>query len=228
MKLVGIGGPYSNLLHSLAYGGQLFSIPTKAILKGPVPKRLSTTLLDCSDWGMELEFIDRDQYKEIQDHPEKFKSKPNESFLALGGNDELGLKGLEEMFHSLKDEFDLYGVSVGSGGTIKALDKITSSKKRILAFPAIKGIKADFVPSRSEIIEGYDFGGLGKTSKELIGFIKQFQSDHSISLDPVYTGKMFFGIFDLLNNGFFDKDARILCIHTGGLQGRRGVSDLGS
>ena len=70
----------------------------------------------------------------------------------------------------------------------------------------------------------YHFGGYGKINLELIAFINKFKSDYGISLDPIYTGKMMFGIFDLIESGYFPDNAKILAIHTGGLQGIAGMN----
>jgi len=72
----------------------------------------------------------------------------------------------------------------------------------------------------------YHFGGYAKVSEELIIFINKFKSETKTPLDPVYTGKMMFGIVDLIKNGFFEKGSKILAIHTGGLQGIGGMNLL--
>ena len=70
----------------------------------------------------------------------------------------------------------------------------------------------------------YHFGGYGKIKPELITFINKFKSNHNIPLDPIYTGKMMFGIFDLIEKGFFPKNSKVLVVHTGGLQGISGMN----
>ncbi len=77
-----------------------------------------------------------------------------------------------------------------------------------------------------EIQTNYHFGGYAKVSIELIEFINAFKKNTGIPLDPVYTGKMMFGIFDLMDKGFFPKESKILAIHTGGLQGIQGMNSL--
>ena len=70
----------------------------------------------------------------------------------------------------------------------------------------------------------YHFGGYAKINSELIQFINNFKKENNIQLDPVYTGKMMFGIFDLIKKGYFKKESKILAIHTGGLQGIAGMN----
>ena len=72
-------------------------------------------------------------------------------------------------------------------------------------------------------INDYDFGGYAKKSEELISFMNYFFDKHRIPLDFVYTGKVMFGIYDLARKNFFEKGSKILCIHTGGLQGNKSL-----
>ena len=59
----------------------------------------------------------------------------------------------------------------------------------------------------------------------MINFINNFKQETTIPLDPIYTGKMMFGIVDLIKNGYFKKGTKILAIHTGGLQGIQGMNE---
>ena len=76
-----------------------------------------------------------------------------------------------------------------------------------------------------DLISDYHFGGYAKINTELISFINEFKAQYGLPLDPVYTGKMMFGVFDLMRQGYFPKGAKILAIHTGGLQGIQGMND---
>ena len=76
------------------------------------------------------------------------------------------------------------------------------------------------------IENGYHFGGYAKTSHDLFNFIRQFKSYFDIELDAVYTGKMFFGLFDRISKGTFDRGTRIIAVHTGGIQGNAGFPEL--
>jgi len=99
-----------------------------------------------------------------------------------------------------------------------------------LGFPALKGgfLKEDigkFARGNNwKLVTDYHFGGFAKINEALISFINEFKKDYSISLDPIYTGKMMFGIFDMINTGQFPKGSKLLAIHTGGLQGIGGMN----
>ena len=70
-----------------------------------------------------------------------------------------------------------------------------------------------------EIKFDYHFGGYAKITKELIDFVKVFEKNYGISIEPIYTGKMLFGIFDMVKNNYFQKKSTIIALHTGGMQG---------
>jgi 1-aminocyclopropane-1-carboxylate deaminase len=61
-------------------------------------------------------------------------------------------------------------------------------------------------------------------TRELIDFINGFKEATGVDLDPVYTGKMIFGILAGIRRKDFPRGSRILAIHTGGLQGRAGMN----
>ena len=147
-----------------------------------------------------------------------------------GGTNELAIKGCEEILTNQDKIFNFVCVPVGTGGTISGLINSANENQKILGFPALKG---DFL--RKEIslftrkdqwslINDYHFGGYGKINSELITFINQFKQETKIPLDPVYTGKMIFGIVDLIRKGYFKNGSKILAIHTGGLQGISGMN----
>ena len=77
-----------------------------------------------------------------------------------------------------------------------------------------------------ELIKEFTFGGFGKFNNELILFINSFKKKYKIPLDPIYTGKVLFGIFTLIKNHNWIWGKNILFIHTGGLQGIDGFNFL--
>jgi 1-aminocyclopropane-1-carboxylate deaminase len=122
--------------------------------------------------------------------------------------------------------------AVGTGGTISGIINASEEHQQILGFPALKGdflkpeIERFSKKNNWELITNYHFGGYAKVDRELIDFMNNFRSNYGVLLDPVYTGKMMYGIFDLLDKGYFLKNTRILAIHTGGLQGISGMNEL--
>ena len=74
------------------------------------------------------------------------------------------------------------------------------------------------------MINSYHFNGYAKINENLISFINEFHRQTTIPLDPIYTGKMMFGIMDLVQKNYFKRNTSILAIHTGGLQGIEGMN----
>lgn len=75
-----------------------------------------------------------------------------------------------------------------------------------------------------QVIDGYHSGGYARFDQSLIDFINHTKANCDIPLDPVYTGKLFFGVADLIKKDFFPEGSTVLLIHTGGLQGIAGFN----
>ena len=117
--------------------------------------------------------------------------------------------------------------AVGTGGTIAGIIKSSSALQHILGFPALKGdflkdeIRQWTAKTNWSLTDAYCCGGYAKTTPELLQFMQDFEQQHDIPLEQVYTAKMMLGIFDLIQQDYFPENTRILAIHTGGLQGKR-------
>ncbi|MEZ4793115.1 MAG: hypothetical protein R2783_06550 [Gelidibacter sp.] len=152
--------------------------------------------------------------------------------LPEGGTNLLAVKGCEEILTETDSGFDYICCSVGTGGTLSGLVNSSQPHQKILGFPALKGdflqeeIPKFALKNNWELVNDYHFGGYAKINRDLISFMNRFKWHHNMPLDPVYTGKMLFGIFDLKQKGFFPKDSKVLAIHTGGLQGIDGMNVL--
>ncbi len=232
--LIGIGGPYSNLLHALAEGGHLFGIPTTGLLSGPEPKELTPTLKDCRNWGMKLEFIDRQEFKNLNQKSDEDLNYQGQEVIPLGANDALGLQGTQEVLKQIPREFTTILCAMGTGNTFKGLVLSSSPGTRVIGIPVLKGIKnelekdEDLLTSSSnwEILEGYEFGGFARFPDQLLKFVKAFEEMNSIPMDPIYTAKLAFATWDLLKRGSLESQDKVIMIHSGGLQGRRGFPNL--
>jgi 1-aminocyclopropane-1-carboxylate deaminase len=244
-KLLTFGGAFSNHISATAAAGKEFGFKTIGLIRGDeLGIDLNKTLLEnptlkfAVDCGMELFFLSRKEYrktnedlqgqkKTLQDLQEKFG---NFYLLPEGGTNELAIKGCEEILAEEDKNFDYVCCPVGTGGTLAGIINASDENQTILGFSALKG---DFLQGEVEkytrknnweIIANYHFGGYAKVDKNLVHFINSFKKEHKIPLDPIYTGKMMFGIFDLLGKGFFKENSRVLAIHTGGLQGIAGMN----
>lgn len=230
------GGAFSNHIAAVAYAGKEQGFKTIGIIRGDelLDKwEENPTLKFAHENGMHFEFVSREDYRlksEIS-FIEKLKQKFGDFYLVPeGGTNELAVKGCEEILTEEDSDFNYVCCAVGTGGTISGLIKSAKENQRILGFPALKG---DFLQDEIRIfakkdnwnlISDYHFGGYGKVNLELIEFINSFFEETNVPLDPIYTGKMVFGVIDLIHIDYFPENSKILLIHTGGLQGIEGMN----
>ncbi|WP_309642607.1 pyridoxal-phosphate dependent enzyme [Flavobacterium sp.] len=235
-QLLTFGGAFSNHIAAVAALGKLHQLKTVGVIRGDElvnSIQENPTLRFTQACGMELDFVSRAGYR----------NKTEASFLSgleqkwgsfylipEGGTNALAVKGCEEILTETDAEFDFICCAVGTGGTISGLINRAQTHQKILGFPALKG---DFLKEeicrfatneRWDLISDYHFDGYGKVTPELIDFINRFYLETGIPLDPIYTGKMVFGVIDLIQKNYFPEGSKILMIHTGGLQGIEGMN----
>lgn len=229
--IISMGGNYSNHLHALAYTGYLLNIKTIGIIRGE--RTQTPSLIDMQNWGMELRFISRSDYRLLRENKYPLDLKPNDYWLPEGGAEQLALKGVAEIIEEINIPYDLICVACGTGTTLAGLITAANKNAELLGFAAFK--HAEFLsndikkllPQHYEnwqINHNYHFGGFAKTKSELMQFIDEFKKQHDIQLEPVYTAKMLYGLYNLIQQGLLN-NKRIIAIHTGGLQGNRGFND---
>ena len=235
-SLLTFGGAFSNHIAAVAYAGKEQGIKTIGIIRGDElfdKIQENPTLKFAQENGMQLEFVSRENYrlKSDESYIENLKEKFGDFYLVPeGGTNELAVKGCEEILTEEDSVFNYVCCAVGTGGTISGLINSALSNQKILGFPALKG---DFLNDEIRIfaqkdnwnlISDYHFGGYGKINLELIEFINAFFEENKVPLDPIYTGKMVFGVIDLIHKNYFPPHSKILLIHTGGLQGIEGMN----
>lgn len=234
--LLTFGGAFSNHIAAVASAGKAEGFNTIGIIRGEELKdKVDTnpTLSFAKSCGMTFKFISREAYRD-KTSP-NFISKLKEEFgdfylIPEGGTNDLAVKGCEEILTEEDAKFGYICCAVGTGGTISGLINASRSNQKVLGFSSLKGdfLNKDiskFARSTNwDLITDYHFGGYGKINDSLITFINKFKSENKIPLDPIYTGKMMFGVFDLIKKGYFKPNSKILAIHTGGLQGIEGMN----
>ncbi|HLP19518.1 MAG TPA: pyridoxal-phosphate dependent enzyme [Chitinophagales bacterium] len=240
--LLTFGGPYSNHIYATAAAARLFHFRSIGIIRGEEPAIKSATLQFAAAQGMELYYMDREMYRH-KDDPDSIESLHVQIgdfyHIPEGGTDMHALEGVAEIIEELDIEYDYITTACGTGGTIAGLVVGLQGQKQVIGFSSLKGedtltttvngLVSEFTGqtfSNYSINFGYHFGGYAKTKPDLIEFIKQFKAQHNIRLEPVYTGKMFYGLFDLIAKDNFNPGSRIVAIHTGGLQGLSGYPEL--
>lgn len=234
--LLTFGGAYSNHIAAVAYAGKENGFHTIGIIRGDeLADKIESnpTLNFAQECGMQFEFVSRETYrlKTEESFLEQLQQKYGAFYLIPeGGTNAFAIQGCEEILTPEDASFDYVACAIGTGGTISGLINSVLPHQKVLGFPAIKGeflqdeIRKFAHHENWELITDYHFGGYGKVSPDLIDWINRFYAQTQIPLDPIYTGKMVFGILDLIAKNYFPENANILLIHTGGLQGIQGMN----
>ena len=239
--LVTFGGAYSNHIAATAAAGFQLGYKTIGVIRGEeladnIEEVLKTnpTLKFAFEHNMQFYFVSRSEYrnKTSKEFIEVLNKKFGNFYLVPeGGTNKFAVQGCEEILTEKDEAYNVICAAVGTGGTISGIINSTKKHQKVIGFPALKG---DFLQNEINkyvltyknwsLNTNYHFGGYAKVSEELINFINKFKKETGIPLDPIYTGKMLFGIVDLIKKDYFETGTKILAIHTGGLQGIEGMN----
>ena len=246
--LLTFGGAWSNHIYATAAAASHFGFNSIGMIRGEEHTPLNPTLSFATSCGMQLHYIDRVQYRQKHqpDYLEKIKQKFGDVYLLPeGGSNQLALAGCEEIVHEIDEsgqEFDVICCASGTGATLAGLARAIKDSQLAIGFSALRGgeflsdevtkflhgsatrTSIDRSKRNWQIEQEYHFGGYAKIDDELVSFMRQFQSQHGFELDAVYTGKMFYGLFQRIASGYFEPGTVIIAIHSGGLQGNNGFN----
>ncbi|RZK44221.1 MAG: 1-aminocyclopropane-1-carboxylate deaminase/D-cysteine desulfhydrase [Pedobacter sp.] len=233
--LITFGGAYSNHLVATAAAGARNGLQTTAFVRGEEVK--NEMLLLCKMFGMKLIFVDRERYRhKDQLFSEYFEDSKDAFFIDEGGASEEAVIGCAEIISELDKSYDYIFCAAGTGttaaGLLRGLNEIISSSELHIV-PVLKG--GEFINTeiknyerntdRLKLHTQYHFGGYAKTDHALLAFMKDFTAQTGLLIDPVYTAKMFYAIYDLIEKKELKQDSKILAIHTGGLLGILGMKE---
>jgi 1-aminocyclopropane-1-carboxylate deaminase len=233
--IITFGGAYSNHLVATAAAGNLMGISTHGFVRGEELEfnERNPSLAFCERNGMQLHFLSRADYrkKEEASKVQAFLNQGNYFLLPEGGTNPLAIKGCAEILTPSDKVFDTICCSVGTGGTFMGLINSAEPHQHLLGFQAVNDssvsqwIAKNAGPSQAQTLLGdHLYGGYGKATDELVEFMNAFYKEYKILLDPVYTGKLLFGIFALIKQKKWCWGKEVLIIHTGGIQGIKGFN----
>ncbi len=242
--LVTTGGPHSNHIAATAAAGEMFGFKTIGIIRGYPANSKNPTLRFAREKGMELIFLDKATYRNFETDllPRLHKKVGNYSFIPMGGSNLNGVRGCTEIPAEIPFVPDHIAVACGTGATMAGIVAGAEKGTQVTGFPVMKGgaylinevkqyiddyclkypcaIKASYTLNAN-----YHFGGFARMDHRLATFINKFKLRTGIALDGVYTGKMMFGVYDLIRKGFIAAGSKVVAIHTGGLQGNAGLNE---
>ncbi|WP_346984455.1 pyridoxal-phosphate dependent enzyme [Chryseobacterium sp. POE27] len=233
--IITFGGAFSNHIAAVSALGKLSGIPTLGVIRGEELKdkwRENTTLVFAKKSGMNLRFVTREEYR----HKEKIaeflqKEFPDALIVPEGGTNQEAVEGVKMMLNNETKDFDYLCTAVGTGGTIAGISKFCEENQKVIGFKAVSDSSLEnkistLTPKENFSLIDSAFGGYGKINDENIRFINDFKDHYGIPLEPIYTGKMMQKIFEMINEEYFPENSKILCFHTGGLQGIEGANML--
>lgn len=235
--LVTFGGAYSNHLLATACAAALKGFKSVGFVRGEELDASNNTLFLCEQFGMQLIFVDRiaylDKYALFQKH---FNEHPSAFFIDEGGRSDEAILGCAELIAELPQSYDHIVLAAGTGSTVcgvlNGCEKHQLNTK-IHAVVVHKGLAEieNYVAEKStyknfQIHSDFHFGAYAKTSPNLISFMKNFQQNTGILLDPVYTAKALYALYQFIENGTIKPHEKVLFIHTGGLIGSLGMKSL--
>ncbi len=232
--IVTFGGAYSNHLVATAFACRLAGLKSIGIVRGEKPAILSSTLQQCIDQGMQLKFISREIYalKEDEDFIRSVRVEFGDCLIVPeGGYHPLGAKGAAGIMDLVADnDYSHICMAVGTATTLAGILMAANKDQTIQAIPVLKGMtdidaRVNFLTDNKpvaallEILDYYHFGGYAKYTTVLTQFMNRCWQQFELPLDFVYTAKMFYAVMDCIKNNHYPRGSKILCLHTGGLQG---------
>lgn len=232
-NIVSFGGGFSNHLHALGYACFKLNVPFTAIIRGDYSTSPSPMIKDLLAWKANIEYVDRITYKQrnertyLQALQKRFG---NAMIIPEGGSQHEALQGIKQMVSEISIPFDVLATPVASGATLAGIASALSRSQRALGVGVLKGqgylesLVSQFIDEDKEnwsITHDFHMGGYAKAPNALTQFCRTFNDTMSFEIEPVYSGKVFWAIKQLLEKGHFEKGTRLVILHTGGLQGAR-------
>lgn len=233
--LLTFGGAFSNHLLATAAAAKEHNFKAVGVVRGDelANQNLNPTLAKAVEYGMQLRFVSRDYYKNLTQQNAELPAQLNGSDVYVipeGGANELAVQGCQEILTESDSDFNFIFCAAGTGTTMAGIAKSIKAPQKLIGVASLRdtGLKrriADLSEqSKFELLDEYHLGGYAKINSDYIHFLNDFYRQTKVLLDPIYTGKMMYAIFDKVNFGNFDKESQILAIHTGGLQGIQGMN----
>jgi 1-aminocyclopropane-1-carboxylate deaminase/D-cysteine desulfhydrase-like pyridoxal-dependent ACC family enzyme len=233
--IITFGGAYSNHISAVSAVGKLSEVPTLGIIRGEeLEKKWSDnpTLVYAKRNGMNLKFVAREEYRHKEKLTEFLQQEfPDALIIPEGGTNENALEGVKMMLNDDTKDFDYLCTAVGTGGTISGISKFCEENQKVIGFKVVDDDSlqnkiSELTSKRNFHLIDAAFGGYGKINDDNVRFINDFKARYDIPLEPIYTGKMMQKVFEMILEKYFPAGSKILCFHTGGLQGIEGANML--
>jgi len=226
LGFLSFGGAFSNHLYALAYLGNQLNCTTIGIIRGnELNENSNSYLSQMKTWGMNLYFISREDYKK-KIFPSSILNLDQLLIIPEGGYSSVGVSSVSSLAEEIQGsgEYDYIAIAVGTGTT--AIGLANACNMPILGILTLNNL-SELLSHQKELqmfddnlifIEQKEFLKYGKTNEIISEFCHNFYLEKLIKIEPIYTGKMFHRLYDLIAKDYFPSNSKILAIHTGGIK----------
>ncbi len=232
--LVTFGGAYSNHIVATASAGKEYGIKTIGIIRGDeLTEDSNPSLRFAAQCGMELLFATRDEYRQLRNSGllnvrmiSELGTQNSELYIIPeGGPNAFAVQGCAEIPASVNSDFDFICCACGTGATLAGITTALNENQQAIGVSVLHGekflenniLKMNGDKNNFRLIHDYSFGGYAKSNDELDSFCNTFLQQHHLKIEPVYTGKLFFALYNLIKKDFFSRGSKIIALHTGGI-----------
>jgi 1-aminocyclopropane-1-carboxylate deaminase len=233
-KVASFGGPYSNHIVALAFTAKEAGLNSIGYIRTNADEPMTPSLEEAKAYGMELVYLGRRDFQTKKASIlELSATKSDTYFIDEGGYGAIGAKGAATILSENNTAHYNYIVcAVGTGTMLAGCINAASPNQKIIGIPVLKNegsieneINVLLIDKNSPytLLHQFHQGGYAKTNPKMIDFMNRLWDTEKIPTDIVYTSKLLFGVEQLIQENYFEKDASILVIHSGGLQGNRSL-----
>jgi 1-aminocyclopropane-1-carboxylate deaminase len=230
------GGPYSNHIVALAYTAKEAGLKSIGYIRTNEDEPMTPSLKEAKAYGMQFVYLGRTDFQSKKTSILQTSATNTDCYLIdEGGYGIIGAKGATTILteHDTT-HYDYIICAVGTGTMLAGIIRAANAHQKIIGIPVLKNegsIEAEINTLLEDknrtftLMHQFHQGGYAKTNPMMLDFMNRFWDAEKIPTDIVYTSKLLFGVEQLIKENYFEKDASILVIHSGGLQGNRSLPE---
>ena len=231
--IASFGGPYSNHLVALAFAAKEYNLKSIGYVRSNEDELITPTLQEAIHYGMDLKFLGRNNFQLLKTELLQNNDENNTYFVDEGGYGMLGAKGAATILSNTStNNYSHIVCAVGTGTMMAGLINAANPHQHVIGIPVLKNeatIRNEITQLITNketpftLLHDFHLGGYAKTNQAQFDFMNQLWTTEKIPTDIVYTSKLFMAVKSLVANNYFSPTAKILMIHSGGLQGNRSL-----
>ena len=230
------GGPYSNHIVALAFTAKEAGLKSIGYIRTNEDEPMTPSLKEAKAYGMELVYLGRTDFQSKKAAILQSSEMNTDCYLIdEGGYGTIGAKGAATILTTQDtSHYDVIICAVGTGTMLAGIIHAADAHQKIIGIPVLKNegsIESEINALLEDknrpytLLHQFHQGGYAKTNPMMLDFMNRLWDAEKIPTDIVYTSKLLFGVEQLINENYFDKDISILVIHSGGLQGNRSLPE---